>query len=381
MVIGIHAIAAFKKQRTGVEEYAFQLIRHLAMLTEAREHRFLLYTNSEIPNPKSQILNKYKIPNKKFQTLNLPSNFEIRILKCPILWTQFRLSLEMLKKECDVLFIPAHILPIFHPRNSVAVVHGLEYEYFPEYYPFWFGKYLRWATKYSVKRAKKIIAVSESTKKDLIKFYGIDERKIKVIYHGAEIVNSKSQVPNKYQIPNSKYQNYILYIGRIESKKNTFGIIKSFEIFKEKYKLSSKLTLVGSPGFGYENIKYQIQNTKYKNDIMETGYLNEEEKEALLQNASMMLFPSFCEGFGMPILEAQAKGVPIITSDASSMPEVGGQGALYVEPNDYNDIADKIYALLTDENLRNDTINRGYENVKRFSWEKCARETLKILLS
>ena len=158
-------------------------------------------------------------------------------------------------------------------------------------------------------------------------------------------------------------------------KKNIVGIIKAFEIFKEKYKLPHKLVLVGLPGFGYKDTKYHIQNNKYKNDIVETGYLN--EKEALFQNASIMLFPSFYEGFGMPILEAQARGVPVISSNISSMPEIGGQGALYVEPNDYNDIADKIYVLLTNENLRRDLINKGYENIKRFSWENCARETLK----
>ena len=260
MIIGIHSIAAFKKQRTGVEEYTFQLIRHLAMLPEAREHRFLLYT----------------FYNQKSEIYNLPDNFEIRILRSPLLWTQFRLSLEMLKKECDVFFIPAHVLPIIHSKNSVVAIHGLEYEYFPEYYPFWFKKYLRWATKYSVRRAKKIIAVSENTKKDLVKFYGIDEKKIKVIYHGAEkleILNSKSETNTKY----------ILYIGRIELKKNIVGIIKAFEIFKEKYKLPHKLVLVGLPGFGYKDTKYHIQNNKYKNDIVETGYLN--EKEALFQNA------------------------------------------------------------------------------------------------
>ena len=378
MVIGIHAIAAFKRKRTGVEEYAFQLIRHLAMPTEAREHRFFLYTNSEIPNPKSQILNKYKIPNKKFQTLNLPSNFEIRILKCPILWTQFGLSLEMLKKECDILFIPAHILPIVHPKNSVAAIHGLEYEYFPQYYPFWFRKYLKWATKYSAKRAKKIIAVSENTKNDLIKFYGVDGKKIEVIHHGTEIPPAK--IFTKNLSGQVKFQNYILYIGRIESKKNISGMIKALEIFKEKYKLPHKLILVGSSGFDYKDTRYKILNIKYKDDILETGYVNNEKKEQLYNNASLFLFPSFYEGFGMPILEAQARGVPVITSNISSMPEVGGQGALYVEPNDYNDIADKIYALLTNENLRNDMISKGYENVKRFGWEKCARETLKYII-
>src|SRR3989344_6673504 len=179
MIIGIHSIAAFKRKRTGVEEYAFQLIRHLAMLTEAREHRFLLYSDDD-----SDL------------GFNLPDNFEIRKLHSPFLWTQFGLSLEMLKKECDILFIPAHILPIVHPKNSVAAIHGLEYEYFPQYYPFWFRKYLKWATKYSAKRAKKIIAVSENTKNDLIKFYGVDEKKIEVMHHGTEIPPAKISAKN-----------------------------------------------------------------------------------------------------------------------------------------------------------------------------------------
>ncbi|MEK7627128.1 MAG: glycosyltransferase family 1 protein [Patescibacteria group bacterium] len=364
MIIGIHSIAAFKKQKTGVEEYAFQLIKHLAMLPEAREHHFLLYTD--------------KGGDLGF---DLPENFEIRILKwSAFAWTQARLSLEMLKKECDVLFIPAHVLPIVHSRNSVVAIHGLEYEYFPEHYPFWFSKYLRWSTKYAARNARKITTVSNNTKKDLVELYGVSEKKIKVIHHGVE----KSEIPPAKifakNLGGQEFKNYILYIGRIELKKNIVGIIKAFEIFKEKYKLPHKLILAGSPGFGYEKIKYQILHTKYKNTIIETGYVDNEEKERLYNNASLFLFPSFYEGFGMPILEAQARGVPVISSNISSMPEVGGRGALYVDPNGYNDIADKMYALLTDENLRNDMINKGYENIKKFSWEKCARETLNVLL-
>jgi len=384
MIIGINASAALKQPRTGVEEYCYQVIKHLTMLPEARAHRFFLYISKSDPNDPNFHPN---YPNKIFD-FEVPKNFKIKELFWPFpMWTQLRLASEMLFNKPDTLFIPVHILPRFHPKNSVVTIHGLEYEYFPEYYPFWFRNYLRFSTKYAVRYARKIIAVSENTKRDLVKLYGAQESGVEVIHHGVEIQNVNIKMRNNplrqssSEASNVKFKiekPYLFYVGRIELKKNIFGILEAYRILKEKYKIPHELVLAGVPGFGYEKIKPIIHDSKFI--IHELGYISEGEKQQLLANADIFLFPSFYEGFGLPILEAQASGVPVVSSNVSSVPEIAGNSALLVDPKNPEQIAQAVYKIIDDKALRDKLIELGFENVKRFSWEKCAKETLKILL-
>jgi len=356
MIIGIHAAAAFKKERTGVEEYAFRLIRYFAMLEEGKKHRFLLYTPSSS------------------EESDLPRNFEIKTLRFPVFWTQVRLALEMALNKPGALFIPAHVLPLIHPKNSVVTIHDLAFEYFPEMYPLFHRRYLRWTTKYAISKAKKIIVPSLNTKKDLIEFYGARKEKIKVIYHGiapfTAVQNEKSPLVQKY----------ILYIGRIERKKNVEGLINAFEIIKEKYQIPHKLVLAGGPGYLFEEVKKKIDASPSKQDIILTGHLQENQKNVFLKFADLFVFPSFYEGFGFPILEAQAAEVPVIASNVSSLPEVAGEGALFFDPADFEQMAEVIYSAASRTELRESLIKKGSENLRRFSWKKCAEETLRTLI-
>lgn len=365
MLIGINASSAFKERPTGVEEYTFQLIKHLAMIPESAEHRFILYLNS-------------RLKSKRILDMDdLPGNFLIKFLAAPFLWTQARLAAEMAIIKIDVLFIPVHILPFIHPQKTVVTLHGLEYEYSPQMYPFFHRKYLRWSTQYALKKATNIIAVSENTKQDLVKLYSGDPNKISVVYHGI------NQVPAiKYQVSGVKNDNCILYIGRLELKKNILGIIEAYNRLRTPQPaLKNKLVLAGSKGFGFEKIKKAINASPFKQDIILKEYISEEKKSDLLKNAAIFLYPSFYEGFGMPVLEAQSAGAPVITSDVSSLPEVAGKGAVFVNPDNIWEIAQAISKILSGKNLQNNLIKSGFENVKRFSWEKCARETLKVLIS
>lgn len=359
MTIGIHAHAAFKKERTGVEVYVFRLIRYFAMLEEAKKHRFLLYA----PFADSAVRNE----------LPLPENFEIRILRSPILWTQVRLALEMALAKPDVLFIPAHVLPLIHPKNSVVTIHDLAYEYFPEMYPLFHQRYLRWTTKYAISKAKKIIVPSESTKKDLVNLYHASGEKIRVIHMGFEPQKPKA---GERPLP----EKYILYIGRLERKKNIEGLIKAFELAKSKYSIPHKLVLLGGRGCLFKKIKEAIEVSPAKQDIISTGYLADEKRNLFLKFADLFVFPSFYEGFGFPILEAQAAGVPVIASNASCLPEIAGNGALFFAPEDAEELVGLIYKVLSQQNIREALIANGLENIKRFSWKKCAEETLRTLI-
>jgi glycosyltransferase involved in cell wall biosynthesis len=398
MKIGIDASRAFQKNRTGIEEYSYQVIKHLIPIL--KNDQVVLY----IKIHQSSVISH--------QNFKLPSNWKIKIIKWPYLWTQIGLSLELLFHPVDVLFIPAHVVPIIHPKNTIVTIHGLEYEFCLKAYSFLARLYMRCSIKKSCRWAKKIIAVSQNTKRDLMNMYNVLDKKINVIYEGynqSSVISHQSlamtkKIDGRLPITGDKY---LLFIGRLEERKNILGIIEAYKILKEKYKIPHKLVLAGKFGFGAENIKNKIEISKHKEEIILPGYISEEEKWVLLKNADIFLFPTFYEGFGLPILEAQSVGVPLVTSNNSSIPEVviikkhpltsgedaqrasegklKGEGdyfsALLVDPQNTEEIADTVYKLISDEALRNDIINKGYENVKRFSWEKCAEEIAGLLFS
>ncbi len=360
MIIGIDASRAFIKRRTGIEEYSYQVIKHL--IDKLNGHQVVLYI-------------------RKNQTVDfeLPENWKIKIINWPRLWTQVGLSLEMFFHPVDVLFVPAHTVSWIHPKKTIVTVHGLEYEVMPQAYSLWERVYMRFSIQNSCRWASKIISVSQNTKKDLMRLYGVSEEKIKIIPEGYSL--DKNLKSNSYnQISNfKKYKPFLLFIGRLEERKNIIGIIKSFEILKEKYKVPHKLVLAGRCGYGFSKIEVAIKSSKYNSEIVQLGFVRDEDKFDLIADSDVFMFPTFYEGFGIPVLEAQSVGVPVITSNLSSMPEVVGDSAILVDPQDSDCIAERIYELISNKSLRDDIIKRGYENVTKFSWEKCAKEIAEVI--
>jgi len=366
MIIGIDGSRAFIKNRTGIEEYSYQVIKHL-IKELGNEHQIFLYVRS------GQEID-----------FELPKKWEIKKINWPRLWTQGGLALEMMFHPVDALFIPAHTVPWKHPENTIVTIHGLEYEICPEAYSFWERLYMRISIKNSCRWAKKIIAVSENTKKDLVDLYKVSDDKIKVIYEGYNR-NFQFRISNFESKPNDQISKpYLLFIGRLEERKNIISILDAYKILKERYNIPHQLILAGNLGYGYKNIKLKIRNLlEIKNsklEIIELGYITENKKWELLSGADIFIFPSLYEGFGIPILEAQNQGVPVVTSNISSIPEVAGESALLVDPKNSQDIAEAVQKIISDEDLKKDLIAKGLENVKRFSWDKCAKEIVKILV-
>jgi glycosyltransferase involved in cell wall biosynthesis len=345
MRIGI-AVNISLEHRTGVEEYVYHLLWNLPRIDESKNHQFFIFAPNIIQGFPTKVL---KWPFKKF-------------------WTQIRLSWEMRKKPVDVLFVPVHTFSLIHPK-LVITIQGLEFEKLPKMYPFWKRLFLRWMTKRNLKKADKIIVPSQNTKNDLIKFYHANPDKIFVAYHG---VGNPPKTSG--QNPNYKLQttNYILYLGRGDRRKNIQGLIKAFRILKQEFKIPHKLILAGP------NIGYKITRD-LKDDVICRGYVQDDEKWELLKNADVFVFPSFYEGFGIPVLEAQRVGTPVVASSTSSFPEVLKDSALLVNPYRVSEIADAIHKIISRPELRNELIKRGFENIQRFSWPKCAEETLKII--
>jgi len=365
MIIGIDASRAFLKNRTGIEEYSYRVIKGLTNYLQ--KEQVILYVRK----------------NQKVD-FGLPKNWNIKTIHCPRLWTQIGLAWEMLRRPADVLFVPAHTVPFIHPKKTIVTIHGLEYEFVPQGYSRWAQFYMRWTISKSCQWASKIIAVSENTKKDLMKLYKVPEKKIEVIYEGYDN-NFQLPIFNLQSIFNDKNVNfqtdtkYLLFVGRIEERKNISNIVKAFEILKEKYQLLHKLILIGRPGHNYENIKLQISNSEYKEDIIEPGFITDEEKFELMKKADVFVFPTLYEGFGIPILEAQSVGCPVVAGNNSSIPEVAKESALLVDSRNPQEIAEAVHKLLSDKAFNNGIIEKGLENVKRFSWDGCAQKIFEIL--
>lgn len=364
MKIGIDGSRAFIEKRTGIEEYSYRVISNLRYWLKNEEVVLYIRHSQEVD-------------------FDLPENWKVKKLKSPRFWTQLRLSLELFLHPIDQLFVPAHTVPVFHPKKTTVVIHGLEYEFCPKAYSFFARIYMRFVIKNSCKWASEVVCVSENTKKDVMRLYGISADKITVIYEGysgASRERGSEEVGGVAPKKECEQKDpYLLFIGRIEERKNVKSIVGAFDILKGKYGIPHKLILLGRPGYGYEEVKDRIGISEFKNDIVEMGYVSDEEKWKILDCADVFVFPTFYEGFGLTILEAQNALVPVVTSNVSSIPEVAGEAALYADPNDQNALAENIYVLIKNQKAREDLIKRGYENVKRFSWSKCAREIAGIL--
>ena len=347
------------KQRTGVEEYSYQVIKKLQKRLVGQ--RVILYLRSH-----------------QAVDFSLPANWRIKKIHCPRLWTQVGLSLELFLHPVDVLFIPAHTVPLFHPRKTVVTVHGLEYEIMPEAYSFFERFYMRLSIKNSCRWAKKIISVSKNTKRDLVDLYEVPEEKINLVYEGYEDKTKDLNLSAGGESENLKP--YFLFIGRLEKRKNILGIVEAFDLFKKQTGSAHRLILGGRFGYGGAEIKERIERSNYKKDIITMGFVADAWKWQLFKNAQIFLFPTLYEGFGLPVLEAQSQGVPVITSNTSSLPEVANGSAFLVDPLEPKMIANAMITITQDEKMAKDLIKKGYENIKRFSWKNCADLIAKALV-
>ena len=388
MVIGFDASRAFASRRTGTENYSYQLLKALAKIDH--NNQYIVYLRSRL---QGQALQSW------------PGNFEFKEIKWSRLWTQIGLAKQTFKDQLDVLFIPAHTSPLIHKKGlkTVVVVHDLGAEYLPKMHQLKQRLYLKWITHYQLKSAFKLIAVSKATEEDLVKRAGINPQKIEVIYEGYDKELFK---PVKHdRVVKSLKQfgvqpgSYFLFVGTIQPRKNPERLIKAFayyssnevrskrilpfaiakrKVLANRSNNKTQLVIVGQKGWLSDSIYELPKKLGIGTQVKFLGRVEDKDLPALYSGAIALTFPSLFEGFGLPILEAQACGCPVLTSNVSSMPEVAGKGALYVNPDDADDIV-KGMMEINNQDTRKKLIKAGFENAKRFSWETCARETLAVL--
>jgi len=371
MLVGIDASRANKIKKTGTEWYSYHLIQAMKKIVDPKD-RFVLYSKEPL----------------RGRLKDLSPNFKSRVLKWlpKKAWTHLRLSFEMLINPPDILFIPAHVIPLIHPKKVVVTCHDLGFEVFPELYLDEEVNYQRWAMNFHLKHAAKIIAVSEFTKKEIVRIYNADPEKISVVHiaYDNELyrpIKDKEKIQKILKKYNIKPP-YIFYIGRLEKKKNILGLIEAFFTLITKFQLSApNLVLAGLPGYGFNEIKKSIKKYNLEKKVNMPSWIEEKDMPYLFNNAELFVFPSFYEGFGIPILQAMACGTPVIASDSTSIPEVAENAAILFNPANSKEITKAMKQVLENKELREDLRKRGLERVKSFSWEKCAKETLKVLKS
>ena len=372
--IGIDAADLCYSRIDGTRIYILNMLERFGVI--APKTLFYIYLKGQ--------LNPY-LRFKKFP------NYQIENRRMPALWTQIMLPHLIRKTRPDVLWVPLHNLPYWRPKNlkTVVTIHDLAFKLFPDFFPQKDLFLLNNLTAYAVKEADRIIAVSRSTARDFNEIYGVPTYKIKVIYNGyddkffrlprkSELSNIK-KIKEKYKIPpNAKY---LIYVGAIQPRKNLGILVSAFERIKTLHSFKDwKLVLAGSNAWLFDDLKEQIKTSVWRKDIIITGGFPVPDLPYLLWGAEMFVFPSLYEGFGIPIIEAMACGVPVISAKNSSLVEVAGNKALYFDSSKVDDLATCIKELYSSPPKIRTMAREGLEWAKRFNWNDTAKKTYECLI-
>lgn len=298
---------------------------------------------------------------------NLVEELDVEIIghNKGILWEQIDLPLFLLKNNKPLLINLVNTAPIFY-KNKVSTLHDIAYKRFPESFDWKFRLIYDLLIPLILKGSKHIFTVSEFSKKEISDFYRIDLENISVIYNA---VNSDFS-PKIKRLPH----NYILAVSSISYRKNFHSLIKAFNLLKNK---DVYLYIVGAANSSFADV--DLQKDLDNPNIIFKGRVNDDELIALYSNAIAFVYPSLYEGFGIPPLEAQSCGCPVACSDVASLPEVGADSVLYFDPYSIEDITKKLEMLIADDNLQSELREKGYKNIRRFSWERSAEKLLQIV--
>ena len=306
------------------------------------------------------------------------------VTRLPILiryWLDHPVRKDVLKQKADIFFSPDGFIPLGMSIPKVSMVHDVAYLRYPEhlqpriraFYKKWMGRYLAYTDH--------IITVSEFSKREIIAGYNIPADKISVVYNGiTDAYKPISEEQKKHT--RDRYTNgkpYFVYLGAIHPRKNILTLVKAFEHFKSSHPSEHQLVLAGRASWHTEEVFKTITESKWKDSIHLPGYVATTEATSLVASAEAMIYPSLYEGFGLPLVEAMACGVPVICSNVSSLPEVAGNAALLFDPMDAAQLAHHMEKISSDDGLRKEMITFGAERSKYFSWDKAASQVYEIL--
>jgi len=367
MRIGIDGNEANVNERVGVNTYTFELLKNLWKLQDEwkDKHKLIIYLKNK---PKEDMPRETEC-------------FRYKVIEGDSLWILTRLMPDLFfaKAKCDIFFSPSHYVPPFAPMPRVCSIMDLGYlKYTTQFRKKDFWQLKIWSA-ISIYVSKAIFAISSSTKRDIVRHYPSAESKIYVTplaYDPSKFnpeISDKDvrRVRGRYSI----VDDYVLYLGTLKPSKNIEGLLEAFSSTA-----GVKLVIVGKKGWLFESIFRKVKKLGLEDRIIFTDFVDEEDKPALIKGARLFVLPSFWEGFGLDVLNAMACGVPVVASNVGSLPEVVGGAGIIIDPYNIDSIATGIKeVLLASKAKYNSLIKKGLEQAKKFSWEKTARETLRVL--
>lgn len=300
------------------------------------------------------------------------------------LWTSVWLPFYHLSHPVpEVMFYPAHVLPLYSPAVNVVTIFDLAFEIYPETFTTRDRVRLQLLTRYSVQHADHLITISHASKREIVQFYGIDEDRVSVIHLGYDEQRFRPVPSEEIRLVREKYgthRPYLIMVGTLQKKKNQLTILRAMRQLNDRG-VELDLVLAGTKGWGYKEILAEIEQLSLTDYVKWTGYADLDDLPALYSGAEAGVLVSLHEGFGLPVLETLACGTPMIVSNVSSLPEVGGEAVLMVDPLDVAGLANQIERLLSDELLKDTLRLRAQEQLSKFSWHKTASETMQLLKS
>ncbi len=368
MKIGINIRYLERDVFTGIENYILNLVLNLNAVDKENEYVLFCGDKKKLPGEFLALNKNFRLHVSKFPTSS-------RVLR--LIWDNVYLMYAILKERIDVFHAP-FVAPMLKVCPTVLTVHDLAYLYFPDSYTYTYKLFLKVFLTRSIKIADKIIAVSNNTKSDVVKHFGVPESKIEVIYESADVFfkvdkSKVHEVREKYGIN----KDFILGLGLISPRKNFSTLLKAFKKLLHKG-VDVQLVIVGGKGWLYNQVLKLVSDLNIGSKVVFTGYVPKEDLLYLYNCAKMFVYPSLYEGFGIPILEAMACGCPVIASNTSSIPEVCGDAAILVNPLDVDEICERMLTLLKDVSLRESLIERGLRQASKFSWIKTAERTMEL---
>lgn len=390
MRIGVDIRGLLTGKRSGVEQYTLKLLEYLLRLDRDNTYVLFYVSYRDLDQRMAELLGE--MPWLK------QANVEIRTLR----WINFPLLLHALWKPLDwpkvdkvcggldVLWLPSpRLTPASSACRVVITFHDLVYDLFPQFYT-WQSNLWHWQMSYPylARWADTIIAVSGSTKDDLIRLYGIPGGGIKVVYEGVDEAYFEKPSAEVLKAVGDKFKTgsrFIYYIGSLEPRKNIGAAIRAVQYLKNNLERSQfgkiKLVISGAKTWLADYIFDEVKKMKLSRSVIFTGSVTEEEKIALLHQAQVFVFPSFYEGFGLPVLEAMAAGCPVVTSRVASLPEVVDGAAVLVDPSSQAELNRALEKVLTNNRFARSLVTKGRLQARKFSWAKAAKETLKIFMN
>ena len=360
MGIDAHLLSHQASYRSaGVHGYIQNLIRNLPAVTDPQEFGFTVYVGRGEIEPHERI----RVRRSRWPTGRPPLR---------ILWEQLSLPWQRM----DLLHSMAFVTPLILPWPAVVTVYDLSFVHYPETFTAGRRAYLRLFAQLSCRRARRIIAISESTRRDIVQQWGISTAKIGVAYPGvgSEFTCLPADQVAAFRQRRQLSDQFILHVGTLQPRKNLVRLVQAVGRLRDCGQ-EAKLVLVGGPGWLYNEILQEIERLNLQEAVLLPGYAPAEELPEWYNAATVLAYPSLYEGFGLPVVEAMACGTPVVTSSVSSMPEAAGDAALQVDPHDTEALAEALHRALTDQALRQEMRQRGLAQAARFSWRETAVAT------